>query len=194
MSTEDTRTRILDAAIAAMSTHGLARLSLEDVAREAGVSRQTLYRYFGSRDALVAATILREEDDFIDRMVEAAEQHEEFRPALEAAIGAALLTAREHPLLDRLLATEPEALLPFLTTGRGPVLSAAHPVVARLLARWVPGLTTPELDLVSEAATRLIVSYAISPPDAPIDDVAAGLADLIANGVKGEDEPHDAIG
>ncbi len=185
---EGTRTRILDAAIRAMSTHGLARLSLEDVAQEAGVSRQTVYRYFGNRDALVSAAILREEDAFIARMVASAERHEEFRPALEAAFGEALRAAREHPLLDRLLATEPESLLPFLTTGHGPVLSAARPVVARLLARWVPGLSAPELELVSEAATRLIVSYAISPSDASIDDVAAGLADLVANGVKGDSD------
>jgi AcrR family transcriptional regulator len=180
----DTRTRILDAAIATMGRHGLARLSLEGVAREAGVSRQTLYRYFGSRDALISATVLREEEAFIAAMVAAADHHREFRPALEAAIAQALRSARAHPLLDRLLATEPDALLPFLTMGRGPVLSAAKPVVRDLLAARLDHLTDPELSRIAEAATRLIVSYAISPADDDIDDVAAGLADLIANGVK----------
>ncbi len=184
MSTSETHTRILDAAIATLSRHGLSRLSLEDVAREAGVSRQTLYRYFGSRDALITATILREEEAFIAAMVAAAERHREFRPALEAAIRTALTVARAHPLLDRLLETEPEALLPFLTMGQGPVLSAARPVVQRLLAERLESLTDHELARISDAATRLIVSYAISPSDDPIDDVAAGLADLIANGVK----------
>lgn len=56
----DTRTRILDGAIATMSSTGLARLTLEDVATVAGVSRQTVYRYFGNRDALISATIVRE--------------------------------------------------------------------------------------------------------------------------------------
>lgn len=180
----DTRTRILDAAIAALARFGLSRLSLEDVAREAGVSRQTLYRYFGSRDALITATILREEEAFIAQMVAAADRHTEFRPALEAAIRAALQVARAHPLLDRLLETEPEALLPFLTMGEGPVLSAARPVVQRLLAERLDSLSEPELARIADAATRLIVSYAISPSSDDIDDVAAGLADLIANGVK----------
>jgi AcrR family transcriptional regulator len=180
----DTRTRILDATLAALSKYGLARLTLEDVAREAGVSRQTVYRYFGSREALVGEVILREERGFIDLMVAATERHREFRPALEAAIGAALRAARQHPLLDRLLATEPEALLPFLTTGAGPVLSAARPVVERLLGDRVPHLTGPQLELIAEAATRLIVSYAITPSSAPVDDLAAGLAELIADGVK----------
>lgn len=184
MTSPDTRTRILDAAIVVLARTGLARLTLEDVAHEAAVSRQTLYRYFGSRDALVAATILREEEAFIARMIAATRQHPEFRPALEAAISAALHAAREHPLLDRLLATEPEALLPFLTLGRGPVLSAARPVVRGLLADRLDHLSGAELARVADAATRLIVSYAISPPDEDVDALAAGLADLIADGVE----------
>lgn len=180
----DTRTRILDATIEGLSRHGIARLSLGEVARAAGVSRQTLYRYFGSRDALVEATVLREEEGFIRRLVAAADQHREFRPALEAAIRTALVAAREHPLLDRLLETEPEALLPLLTMGQGPVLSAARPVVEDLLGSRLDHLTGPQLARAAEAATRLIVSYAISPSSDDVDDVAAGLADLIADGVK----------
>lgn len=182
-TTTDTETRILDASIDAMGRHGLARLTLEDVASIAGVSRQTVYRYFGNREALIAATIVREEQHFISLMASAAEEHDDLASALEAAIATALAQARAHPLLDRLLETEPEALLPYLTMGTGPVLSAAEPVVADLLSRYLPDLATSELELVAQAATRLIVSYAISPPPTGIPDVAAGLARLIASGV-----------
>lgn len=184
MTLEETRTSILDGAIAALSKHGLARLSLEDVAREAAVSRQTVYRYFGSRDALISATILREEETFIAAIVTAADRHEELRPTLEAAIAQALRSAREHPLLDRLLEAEPEALLPFLTTGRGPVLSAARPVIEELLANRLPHLTERELGRIADMSTRLIISYTINPPDDDVDDVAAGLADIITDGIK----------
>lgn len=186
MSTEETRTRILDAALTVMSRYGLARLALEDVAREAGVSRQTVYRYVGSRDGLLSDTIVREEQAFFDRMREAAAPHSELRPALEASIVAALTMAREHPLLDRLLATEPEALLPFLTDGSGPVLSAARPVVIELLGRFVPHLDAVTLERAADAASRLIVSYAISPNDEAIDDLAASLAALMVHGVSRE--------
>lgn len=180
----DTEARILDATLEVAGSYGLSRLTLEDVAKEAGVSRQTVYRYFGSRDRLIEATILREEEGLMQRMVWAVEDHEEFRPALEAALTEVLTAAREHPLLDRLLATEPETILPFLTTGAGPMLSAAQEVVERLLAQRVPHLTERELALVAEATTRLIISYAINPPDDDIEATAAGLADLVANGVK----------
>jgi AcrR family transcriptional regulator len=183
VSTEDTNTRILDGALTVMSRHGLSRLSLEDVARAAGVSRQTVYRYAGNRDGLITATILREEQVFLDRMRAAASVHHELRPALQAAIAAALRAAREHPLLDRLLATEPEALLPFLTDGSGPVLSAAQTVVVELFGHYVPELDPHQQLRAADAATRLIVSYAISPSDAPTDDLAATLAALMVDGV-----------
>lgn len=180
----DTHERILDATLAAVSAHGLARLSIEDVAREARVSRQTVYRYFGSREALVTEMILREEEVFITTVLAAAAAHDEVRPALEAAITRALHAAREHPLLDRLLATEPEALLPFLTTGGGPVLSAARPVLSDLLSSRLPHVPPATVRRVADLATRLFISYAINPPDDALSEVGAGLADLVLDGMK----------
>ena len=51
---EETRGRILDAALRVMTT-GLARLSVPAVAREAGVSVPTVYRHFGTKAELLAA-------------------------------------------------------------------------------------------------------------------------------------------
>ena len=184
---EGTHDRILDAAISALATHGLARLSLEDVAKEAGMSRQTVYRYFGSKEALVTAAIVREEKWFLDQMVSAIDAHDELRPAMEAAIVAGLRAAREHPLLDRLLDTEPESLLPFLTTGAGPVLSAARPMIQGLLEQRVPHASPLTLRRLADATSRLFISYAINPPDDDIEEVAAGLADLVLNGLKNEE-------
>lgn len=182
-----TRERILQAAFNAVCVHGLGRLTLEDVAREAGLSRQTVYRYFAGKRALVQAVVLREEEQFIERILAATESHQEIRPALEAAITAALQAAREHPLLDRLLAAEPEALLPLLMTGDGPVLPAARTALEALFARRLPHLSADTAWRVADATTRLFISYVINPPDETSEAVAAGLADLILNGLK---EPH----
>lgn len=185
VSRADTSERILDATLATVSAHGLARLSLEDVAREAAVSRQTVYRYFGSKEALVTEMILREEETFIASVLEAAAAHTDVRAAIEAAIARALLAAREHPLLDRLLATEPEALLPFLTTGGGPVLSAARPILEGLLGSRLPTAEAAQVRRVADLATRLFISYAINPPDETLPEVASGLAGLILDGLEG---------
>lgn len=178
------RERILDATMRGAARYGLGRLTLEDVAHEAGVSRQTLHRYFGTRDGLLEAAILREEEAMIARVTAAAEKHDDIRPGLEAAIAAALTTAREHPLLDRLLETEPETLLPFLTTGSGPVLGAARPVIEELLAERLPHLSDVEVGRTADTLTRLIISYAINPPEEPAEVVATSLADLVVHGVK----------
>jgi AcrR family transcriptional regulator len=189
----ETRTRILDAALAVIDRRGLARLSVEEVAVEAGVSRPTVYRHFGGREGLVTATILREEEAFLGALKVAVggrgratvgDGPPTLRDALAVAIRTALTEASRHPLLGRLLETEPAALLPFLIDGRGPVLSAAKTVVVDLLADWVPHLEPAQLERVAEACTRLIVSYAISPPDDDLTTLTVGLADLIAGGVE----------
>lgn len=183
MATVDTQRRILDASLTVMSRHGLSRLALEDVARVAGVSRQTVYRYAGNREGLIQQTILREEEAFLERMRDAADQHTELRAALQAAIAAALTTARAHPLLDRLLETEPQVLLPFLTDGAGPVLSSAKTVVEELFARFLPQLSDAGRERAADAATRLFVSYAVSPATVDNEVLAAALADLLSGGV-----------
>ncbi len=184
MTTRPTDQRILLAAIEVMGAQGLARLGLEDVARVAGVSRQTVYRYFGNRDALIAAVILHEEQAFIARIQREASRHAGLRPSLQAAITAALRAAREHPLLDRLLATEPEALLPFLLSSGGPLLSAARPAFAEILGERLPDLADEEVLRAADTLTRLMISYAVDPPEDEPEHVAAHVAGLLLGGIR----------
>ncbi len=58
--------RILDAAFAVFSQAGYAGASMDAIAEAAGVSKPTLYQYFGSKDALFAAMM----DSARDAMVE----------------------------------------------------------------------------------------------------------------------------
>lgn len=180
----ETHDRILDATVEAISTHGLAKLAVEDVASQAGVSRQTVYRYFGSRDDLIGAAIVREEEQLMARIGAAARRHDELRPSVEAAILEALRGARDHPLLDRLLATEPEALLPALLHGGGPVLPAALPVLEDLISERIPHLSPALIHRAADATARLLVSYAVNPTDEPLEQVATELADLLVHGLK----------
>src|SRR4051794_41815340 len=57
MARPRTRTdaEVLDAALRAVSAHGVARLTLADVAREAGLAPSTLAERFGSKRALLLA-------------------------------------------------------------------------------------------------------------------------------------------
>jgi AcrR family transcriptional regulator len=182
-SAGDTATRILDATLATMADHGVARLSLEDVARRARLSRQTVYRYFPSKGVLLEAAVLREERVFIANMTSAAERHKELEPALRAAIEAALRTGQAHALLNRLLSTEPNALVALVTTDRGPVLSAARTALEEILAGWLPGAPKARLGMAADAVARLLVSYVVNPPADPPAQVAARLAQLLVHGL-----------
>lgn len=181
----DTATRILDATLATMADHGVARLSLEDVARRAGLSRQTVYRYFPSKRDLVDATVLREEQVFIANMVSAAERQRDLEAALRAALDAAMRTGQAHALLNRLLATEPESLVALVTTDRGPVLSAARQALEEILGGWLPRVPKLRLTMAADAVARLLVSYVVNPPAEPPAQVANRLAQLLVHGLPG---------
>jgi AraC-like DNA-binding protein len=59
-----TRRRILAATFVVLARDGRRKLQLSDVAAEAKVSRPTLYRYFGSKEGLLEAFGLYEQDNF----------------------------------------------------------------------------------------------------------------------------------
>jgi AcrR family transcriptional regulator len=174
----DTATRILDAAFACVNDVGLGRTTVEDVARAARLSRQTIYRYFPSKEHLVTALVLREEERFLDGIRQAFSED----PGLETAIRDGLLFclrfAREHPLLDRLLDTDPHTLLPYLTTRGAPVIRRAREVVKALLLDKAP-VRTDLVDGAVDAAVRVVISYALSPPERDPEDVARDLARIL---------------
>ena len=54
---ENARNKLISAAAEILGSHGVGALSAEEVARRSGVAKTTLYRHFGTTDALVFATV-----------------------------------------------------------------------------------------------------------------------------------------
>jgi AcrR family transcriptional regulator len=176
------RQQLLSAALDAATVHGIAKLSMGDVARQAKLSRQTLYRHFPNKDTLIAEVVLAETDALIGTVVAAGELHDDPRDALAAGMLTALRAAREHPLLDRLIRTEPEALLPLLITDGGPVMMRVRSVVESILATRMVALEPLPLRRLADVVTRLLISYAVSAPDDPPEEVAAFVATFLTHG------------
>ena len=110
------RTRILEATYACIGRYGLSKTTMEDAAREAGVSRATVYRYFpGGRDELIREVIVWELTRFFLRLAEVVVPMHDFADLLEEALVFAHGAVQEHELLQKILQTEPERLLPVLT-------------------------------------------------------------------------------
>ena len=114
--------RILDAAVEAASIHGIGRMSVADVAKRAGLSRPTVYKRYPSKDALVAAAVSREAMRVVDGRPARRPPGSRTPRGAHRGGGDRAAAGREHPLLDRVVRTEPERLVPLLTTDDGPIL------------------------------------------------------------------------
>lgn len=173
--------RLLDAALEAGTIHGIAKLSMGDVAQRADLSRQTLYRYFPSKEALVTAVVSAETAKLVEQVVGAAGAQDDPRASLEAGLLAALRVCRDHPLLDRLVRTEPQTLLPLLVAEDSPAMVQIRAVVGHIVAERHPAVATDPVALrrFADVVTRLLVSYAVSAPDDSPEVVAHHLAQLL---------------
>ncbi|GAC68509.1 TetR/AcrR family transcriptional regulator [Gordonia soli] len=81
---DEARKQIMVAAERVFQRYGVSKTTMDDIGREAGVSRPTVYRYFGDRDSLISALIERrsrmlfvkarkfllEQETFADQLVE----------------------------------------------------------------------------------------------------------------------------
>ena len=160
----ETSERILAAAAQQVEDFGLRRFTIDDVARRLGVSRVTIYRYFPKRDRLVEAVLLREQHRFLDHVGTAVAPCPTLEEKLVEGVVFALGYLRRHRLLQRVLRTEPELILPALTTRAGPVLAAGRQFIADT-ARQDDGLalTPTELEVVSELLARAVLSFLLTP-------------------------------
>lgn len=179
----DTSERILQAAVEVAAVHGVTRLSVLDVAKRAGLSRPTLYKHFPSKDALVAAAVQREAAAMADAVRTVVDSIDAPQAALEAGVLGALRLVRDHPLLDRVVRTEPEVLVPLLTTDASPVMGALRLPVEEMVLRKYPALDHVARRRVADLLVRLLISYALSAPDDPPDVVASMVAAVLVGGI-----------
>lgn len=160
--TDDLDTRILDAALAEFETYGLRRVSVEDVAKRAGVARTTIYRRFTNKEQLLQAVILRECRRFLTAIAAATEDLPTPEDAVVEGFVAGLQGARTHPLMTRVLQSEPEAFLPQLSMNGGAVMVAARDILADRLRRARPN-DPQDFQTVAEVLLRVAVSLLLVP-------------------------------
>ena len=106
-----TAERILDAAMTEIALSGVAKLTIEGVARRAGVNRATLYRRFGDLDGIVEALTMREGRRMADAGAQAIEGVTDPAEQLVEAFVASIRMAREHPIISRTASLEPAQLI-----------------------------------------------------------------------------------
>jgi AcrR family transcriptional regulator len=174
------RNTLLDAARQELADRRWADITMADIARTAGVSRQTLYNEFGSREVFAQAVAMREAARFLDSVEQAIEVNlDDPAAALAAAFDVFLTAAAENPLVGAIVAGEgsEELLALFTTQGKPLVESAAERLTAVLCASW-PQVKPSEVELLSECLVRLAISYAAL-PKGPASMTASSIATLL---------------
>ena len=164
-SGDATYEKILDAGLARFTEFGLRRTTMEDVAGKAGVGRATAYRRFGDKDQLIQAVILRECQRHLGEIEQHLKSIDSPVDALLEAFVLAVTRAHAHPLLVRLLSSEPETILPYLTVrwGRLMALFRSHLTAQIEKAQQAGGLKKRPADQVAELFLRLMQSLVLTP-------------------------------
>lgn len=164
---DDTRGRIMLAGLRQCEEVGLRRTTMEDIARRAGLARVTLYRHFDGKEALVRAIVLAEVERFFDTLDAAIVDCRRSDERLVEGFAFALEFIRGHALFQRLMRTEPEALLPYLAGGGYLIAAATRAVAERIEHDEVAGLLSSGDDVeLAELLVRLVLSLALSPESA----------------------------
>jgi AcrR family transcriptional regulator len=161
---------LVGAAIACIGRWGIAKTSFDDVAREAGCSRATVYRLFpGGKDALCRAVVATELGRLFVLVGERLAGATDLAEAIAGGIATAGRFLTTHPGLRFVVEHEPELLLPRLAFAEmDRVLATIADFAAPYLARFLPA---DEAVRAAEWSARIFFSYALNPtPDVDLGD------------------------
>jgi AcrR family transcriptional regulator len=157
------RQRILQATYDCVARWGLSKTTVEDAAREAGLSRATVYRYFpGGRDELISAVVGWEYARFFLRLYEEVRDALSLEEVIERGLMFAHRAIREHEVLQRILLTEPEVLLPQLSVES----EGTEQLIANFLVPYLehhalaPGVSVTE---AADFLSRMVLSFIGAP-------------------------------
>jgi AcrR family transcriptional regulator len=179
-----TRDALLDAAYDVVVAGSWQSARMVDVAAAAGVSRQTLYNEFGSKDSFAQALAMREAQRFIDRTNRFLDDVNPVAPvdAVAAATEWTIREASDNPLLKAVLTDDTSELLPFLTTRGEAIIGAARSNIETYWRAQWPELDADDVALAAETVARLTISYLVLPSDGPdgsAEAIAARLSKLV---------------
>lgn len=162
------RGALLDAALGEFAEHGLRRTSVMDIARRAGVSRMTINRKLGDKDAIAIAVVAREGMRVLTRLREQVQTIETASDRLVEIFAVSIMEGREHALVQALLKYEPDTVHSMLTSANSPPFTSLREVVVDLVADET--LSAQQAREAIDVAIRIAVMLLIAPSDeTPVD-------------------------
>lgn len=159
-----TELRVLDATKACCERWGIAKVTIDDVAAEAGVSRATLYRMFpGGKDVLFDALRVHELEEFFTGLTAHVADADDLEELLVRTVVYATTELRSDQHLAIMLASEPGDTLANLTVQ-------GLPRIIRMASLFLSGRVEPYLGRAQahrlvELLSRLVISCFLAPSD-----------------------------
>jgi AcrR family transcriptional regulator len=185
------REQVLNAAFDLVAAEGWGGLRLAAVARAAGISRQTLYNEFGSKQAVGRALAEREAERFLLGVQQELDAHQDdLMAAAEAGVGYTLRQAADNPLIKSIVTSArgtDDGLLAYLTTRPEPVFNTAATMLDAYAADTWPDVDAASRSLAVETIVRLTMSHIIQPGGSP-EQSARRIAEITARIAR----PHEA--
>ncbi|WP_067572239.1 TetR/AcrR family transcriptional regulator [Nocardia acidivorans] len=149
--------RILDAAAALFAEHGVTAVGMGDIAKAAGCSRATLYRYFENRQAVRLAFVHRETRRIAAHVVHQVREIADPGERIVAAMLAAVHEVRAEPLLIAWFR-------PGEAGAAGRISQDSEVIESIAAGLFTPtDLTDPERSRLARWLTRIIVSLLSAP-------------------------------
>jgi AcrR family transcriptional regulator len=157
-----------------------SEITMSDIATAAGVSRQTLYKEFGSRDEFAQAFVIHEGERFLDVVEDAVREHlDDAHAAVGAALDTFLRTAGEDPVVRMMLSDDGTGgMLPFVTTQGMPVVLWATARLSIVIQEGWPQAPVEKTQLLAESLVRLAISYITAPTNSS-EATAAAARELL---------------
>ena len=165
------RTSILEAAKARANRVDWSQVRIADIAEDVGVSRQTIYNEFGSKDQLGQALFEHEMAIYTAGILETTKDSVDLGEAIRASVTWILAQTRANEMVQRTLRdarsgnTATETLLPLLTVNAHRIVLPARTALTDYFeSRWPSG-DLERTTLLVELVIRFVISFVIAPSD-----------------------------
>jgi AcrR family transcriptional regulator len=166
----------LDAAARCFVRHGIGRTSVQDIAREARVDRTTVYRQVGNVDAVVRLLAGRELHRLLATLP--GQLTGLGGPAAIVDLLAAVVSfGRDHPVLRKVLADEPELIGPFIVADLPLLIDLVAAAATPLLdaAMSAGELATRDPGRLAQMLVRICLPLLLAPPPGEVRELLAEL-------------------
>jgi AcrR family transcriptional regulator len=152
----------LEATVVCLGRYGIAKTTVDDASRQAGLARATVYRYFpDGKEQLISEAITWAVAQFFTDLADAVDASPDFPTLMERALLHAHRAVEEHVVLQKVLETEPERLLPQLTESAPQVQAALRTYLAGKLdeTELLPGV---DREQAGDWLARMGVSFILA--------------------------------